>query len=148
MLGRGLAGATMTLRHVGEREQFGRPLAKFQAVQQLVAELAGEVSALQIGADSAVLAVDSGAADSARSAWLAVACARTDAEQSISRIGAIAHQMHGAMGVTQEHALHRFTRRLWSWREDGVTASAWADAIAGRVLDAGAPSLWEQVVGS
>src|SRR3546814_9024460 len=30
----------------------------------------------------------------------------------------IAHQVHGAIGFTQEFALQRFTRRLWSWRSE------------------------------
>ncbi len=133
----------MTLRYAGEREQFGRPIARFQAVQQLVAELAGEVAAMEIGADAALLALESGASN----AWLAVASAKTDAERSISRLTAIAHQVHGAIGATQEHQLHRFTRRLWSWREEGGSASFWAVLIADRMLADGSPSLWEQIVG-
>ncbi len=134
---------SMTVRYTGEREQFGRPIARFQAVQQLVAELAGEVAALQIGVDAALLALASGSS----LAWLAVASAKTDAERSIARLTTIAHQVHGAMGATQEHALHRFTTRLWSWREEGGSATRWADAIAGRMLAPQAASLWEQVVG-
>ncbi len=133
----------MTLRYVGEREQFGRPIGRFQAVQQLVAELAGEAAALEIGSDAALLALESGASNS----WLAIASAKTDAERSISRLTAIAHQVHGAIGATQEHQLQRFTRRLWSWREEGGAASFWAEVVAERVLADGAPSVWEQVVG-
>jgi acyl-CoA dehydrogenase len=133
----------MTLRYAGEREQFGRAIGRFQAVQQLVAELAGEVAAMEIGADAALLALESGASN----AWLAIASAKTDAERSISRLTAIAHQVHGAIGATQEHQLHRFSRRLWSWREEGGAASFWAVVIADRLLADGSPSLWEQVVG-
>lgn len=39
--GAGQTVLELVLRHLREREQFGRPIAKFQAVQQLVAELAG-----------------------------------------------------------------------------------------------------------
>lgn len=133
----------LTLRYTAVREQFGRPIGRFQAVQQLVAELAGEVAAMEIGADSALLALESGAWN----AWLAVASAKIDAERSIARLTAIAHQVHGAIGATQEHGLHRLTRRLWSWREEGGAASFWAVVIADRVLADGAPSMWEQVVG-
>ena len=67
----------LTLRYTAVREQFGRPIGRFQAVQQLVAELAGEVAAMEIGADSALLALESGASN----AWLAVASAKIDAER-------------------------------------------------------------------
>jgi acyl-CoA dehydrogenase len=132
-----------TVQHVSDRVQFGRPLAKFQAVQQLVAELAGEVAALQIGVDAALLAVESDAPHAA----LAVAAAKCDADRSIHRITAIAHQLHGAIGATHEHALRQYTLRLWSWREEGGSGSQWARRIAGRVLDPAAPTVWEQVVG-
>jgi acyl-CoA dehydrogenase len=134
---------TMTVQHVSDRVQFGRPVAKFQAVQQLVAELAGEVAALQIGCDAALLAVESDAPYAA----LAVAAAKCDADRSIHRLTAIAHQLHGAIGATHEHGLRQYTLRLWSWRDEGGTGSHWARRIADRVLDPTAPPVWEQVVG-
>lgn len=134
----------MTLRYAGEREQFGRPIGRFQAVQQLVAELAGEAAAIEIGADAALLAVESGASN----AWLAIASAKIDAERSISRLTAIAHQVHGAIGATQEHRLHRFTRRLWSWREEGGAASFWAEVVADRVLTDGSPRCGNRLSGT
>jgi acyl-CoA dehydrogenase len=133
----------MTVRHVRERVQFGRPLAGFQAVQQQLAELAGEAAALQIGADAAVLAVDSG--DPA--AWMRVASAKCDADRSVHRLTTIAHQLHGAIGATHEHALRQYTLRLWNWREEGGSGRQWAEQIGRRVLDPEGPSVWASVVG-
>jgi acyl-CoA dehydrogenase len=132
-----------TVRHVQGREQFGRPIGRFQAVQQELASLAGEVTALQIGVDAAVRAVESGAGQ----AWLLTAGAKVDADRSVTRLTTIAHQLHGAIGVTHEHALRRWTLRLWSWRDDGGAAAQWAAAIGARVLAPEAPALWQQVVG-
>lgn len=133
----------LTLRYVSEREQFGRAIGRLQVVQHLVAELAGEATALQIGADAALLALQSGAT----TAWLAVASAKIDADRSATRVTAISHQLHGAIGATHEHALRRFTLRLWSWREEGGTSTEWSDALATRLTADRSPSLWEQIVG-
>jgi acyl-CoA dehydrogenase len=134
----------MVLQQVREREQFGRAIARFQAVQHLVAELAGEVTAVSIGADAAVRSLQDGPPDAA---WLAVASAAIDGDASVTRIAAIAHQLHGAIGTTHEHALHRFTTRLWTWREEGGTSREWSAALADRLLAPERDELWVQVSG-
>jgi acyl-CoA dehydrogenase len=43
-------------------------------------------------------------------------------------VAAIAHQLHGAIGTTEEHRLRLTTTRLWSWRdEDGTAAECFAE---------------------
>ncbi len=151
MAGAAATVQALTVQHVRDRVQFGRPLAAFQAVQQQVAELAGEVAALQIGADAAVLALDrasrTGAEAGGAAEWMRVATAKCDADRSVHRLTAIAHQLHGAIGATSEHALRRFTLRLWSWREEGGTGRQWAERVADRVLQPEGPGLWAHVVG-
>ena len=161
------AGAAQTvfdlvLRHVAEREQFGRPLSAFQAVQHLVAELAGEVQALTLGAEAALLSLAmperaDRSAPGGRAvglspaglghAQMAVGSAKVVSAQASGRIAAIAHQLFGGIGVTHEHPLHRSTTRLWSWREEGGTEGQWSDRLADRALDGSAPGLWQQLVG-
>ena len=128
----------LTVAYAAERRQFGQPLNRFQAVQQMLAELAGEVAL-------AAAAVDAAVADPL-SAKL-VASAKVAAGGAAGRGAAIAHQVHGAIGFTHEHQLHRWTTKLWAWRDEFGTESAWAEALGDLVARAGADRLWEVVTG-
>ena len=57
----------------------------------------------------------------------------------------VAHQAHGAIGFTKEHVLHRFTRRLWAWRDEFGGESEWAFALGEMVARNGPDSLWPLV---
>ena len=57
----------------------------------------------------------------------------------------IAHQVHGAIGFTYEHALHFVTRRLWSWRTEFGAESLWAERIGRRAASRGAAALWSDL---
>jgi acyl-CoA dehydrogenase len=57
----------------------------------------------------------------------------------------IAHQMHGAIGFTHEHSLHRLTRRLWAWRDEFGTESWWS-LEPGREVAAEADALWPRML--
>jgi acyl-CoA dehydrogenase len=120
-----------------DRSQFGRPIAKFQAVQHNLATLAGEVAAAGAAADLAAEACSGkeiGIAD--------VAIAKVRAGEAAGAGAAIAHQVHGAMGFTYEHSLHHATRRLWAWREEFGNEAVWAQRLGRMVAAAGADQLW------
>jgi len=53
--------------------------------------------------------------------------------------------MHGAIGFTQEHRLHYWTRRLWSWRDEFGNEAFWARRLGGAVAAAGADRLWHGI---
>jgi acyl-CoA dehydrogenase len=54
--------------------------------------------------------------------------AKAQASDSAGTVAAIAHQLHGAIGTTEEHRLRLTTTRLWSWRdEDGTAAECFAE---------------------
>ncbi|MCZ4492738.1 MAG: putative Acyl-CoA dehydrogenase [Conexibacter sp.] len=131
----------LTVAYVREREQFGRPIAKFQAVQQQIAVLAGEVASASAAVDAAVLAEARGAAP-----W-PVAVAKAEASGAAGRAAAIAHQLHGAMGFTDEYALHHLTRRLWAWRDEFGDESEWWIALGREAAAAGPERLWHVVSG-
>lgn len=137
-----LAGAARavlaaTQRYVAEREQFGRPLARFQAVQQQLAALAGEVAAMQVAAGAAVLAVEAAEADPAAraSAQVAVAAAKAVTSAGAQVVAATGHQLHGALGYTREHPLGTWTTRLWAWREEFGAEGLWQDQLAAAVTE-------------
>jgi alkylation response protein AidB-like acyl-CoA dehydrogenase len=124
-----------------DRVQFGRPIAKFQAVQHNLAQLADEAAAAGAAADAAAEAIAThGIAAERAIAQCAIAKLRVG--EAASTGAAIAHQVHGAMGFTYEHTLHHSTRRLWSWREEFGNETYWALRIGRMVADRGADDLW------
>lgn len=125
----------MTVRYAGERVQFGRPIARFQAVQQHIAALAGEVVAARAAVSAAV--TDDGEIDP-----VSTAAAKIRAGIAASNAAALAHQVHGAIGFTQEHRLHRLTRRLWSWREEFGNELYWSRRLGEWIVERGADGLW------
>jgi acyl-CoA dehydrogenase len=127
----------LTVAYVSEREQFGRPLSKFQAVQHELARLASEVAAASAAADMAVEAI-TGTGDPT----LAIAAARVRTGEAIGIATSIAQQLHGAIGFTREHALHRFTTALWSWREEYGGHGHWAQILGEAALAAGPEGFW------
>ena len=124
----------LTLAYARQRQQFGQPLNRFQAVQQEIAELAGAVALALAAVEQAV----------DEPSPLRVGVAKAVAGESAGRAAAIAHQVHGAIGFTDEHQLHRSTTRLWAWRDEGGTEMEWTDALAGKVVS-GERGLWEMV---
>jgi acyl-CoA dehydrogenase len=139
-----MAGAMQTLlalsvQYAQERVQFGRPIGKFQAVQQNLAVLAGQAAAATAAAEGAIEA----AGRDLSSPLIAAAKIRCGEAAGIG--AAIAHQVHGAIGFTQEHSLHHSTRRLWSWRDEFGNEAEWSRALGGRAAKAGADQLWSMI---
>ncbi|HEX5091741.1 MAG TPA: acyl-CoA dehydrogenase family protein [Burkholderiales bacterium] len=126
-----------SVRYASERVQFGRPIGRFQAVQQSLALLAGHAAAATAAAEAAMEVV---ARDPASPA---IAAAKIRAGEAASVGAAIAHQVHGAIGFTQEHVLHHFTRRLWSWRDEFGSEARWSVMLGGAIAAGGADRLWQ-----
>lgn len=127
-----------SIEHVSSREQFGRPLIKFQAVAALLAELASEYALARTALDQASRALGAERAD----AQSRVASARVVAGHAATVGSRIAHQLHAAMGITREHPLHRSTRRLWSWRDESGTARSWAARLGSALVPQDESAVW------
>ena len=141
MSGAAQGALSASVRYATERVQFGRPIAKQQAVQHALAETAAEVEAMRASADAAV-AVCAEEGFLTESGLVAVATAKAQAGASAEVVARLAHQVHGAIGTTQEHSLHRVTLRLWSWRDEFGSERFWQEQL-GRLALAGDP--WEEV---
>jgi acyl-CoA dehydrogenase len=127
------------VRYATERKQFGRPIGSFQAIQQNLAVLAGHVAASGIAAESAFRAADRG------DARFEIAVAKIRVGEAAGVGAGIAHQAHGAIGFTYEHSLHFATRRLWAWRAEFGSESAWARELGEHVAARGADALWSDL---
>jgi len=138
------AALELTIEYSKERVQFGRPIGKFQALQQSIASFAGEVAISNASADAATEAVErAGGVD--HEAWVEIATAKTLLEEAVNLGAAVAHQVHGAMGFTYEHQLHHLTRRLWSWRDEYGSDVTWSRRLGAEVLKWGPDSLWPKI---
>lgn len=128
-----------SVKYANDRIQFGRPIAKFQAIQQELAVLATHVAASGVAADYASSSMDDGCED------LAIASAKSRVDDAVSIGASIAHQVHGAIGFTYEHGLHFATRRLWSWRAEYGSGSYWAKSIGQKAVASGSKNFWPSI---
>ena len=138
-MGRALA---LSIEHVNTRQQFGRPLGKFQAVQQSLAVMACEVRAVEAAAAALATRLDAANLDTA-AADFEIAAAKLRANRAVGVVTAIAHQVHGAIGFTEEYDLHRVTVPLMRWRGAHGNDAYWAQRLGRHVADLGGRGLWE-----
>ena len=141
-----VAGAyDLTRSHVSTREQFGRPLVRIPAVAANLARIKAALIQCEAALDRATAAAWDGADDgtAAVAAVAAVAAARVIAGRAATETARLAHQLHGAIGVTAEYPLHRFTKRLWAWRDADTTEHEWSVLLGERAAAGGEAVLWD-----
>lgn len=137
------AACELTVAHTGERVQFGRQLSKFQAVQHSLAAMAGEIERARAATALATAAAnDYGFAHPATD--YAVTVAKVGVGRAVSPVTTIAHQLHGAIGVTIEHRLWLATMRARSWVDEFGTTTHYARRLGRLALAADDP--WDVVV--
>jgi acyl-CoA dehydrogenase len=134
----------ISVRYSNERVAFEKKISKFQAVQHNLAKLAGEAAAALAAASSAADAISHATAfDDA--VFLEAASAKIRCAEAAEKGAAIAHQVHGAIGFTLEHILHRYSLRALAWRDDFGHDSHWAVELGKLVAARGADELWPLV---
>lgn len=141
-----IAGALETLLDLSvaysqERVAFEKPIARFQAVQHNLARLSGEVAAAVAVAESAADALATLPAD-ANELLLEVASAKIRCGEAAEAGARIAHQVHGAIGYTDEHVLHRYSLRALAWRDEFGNESTWARRLGSIVCGQSSAQLW------
>ena len=133
--------SSQSVAYANERTQFGKPIGKFQAIQQQLAVLSTQAAACGVITDHACAQVDKRGADAA----FEIAAAKIRLDDASSVATSIAHQVHGAIGFTYEHGLHFATRRLWSWRAEFGAGREWAAELGRETMAGGADALWPRV---
>jgi acyl-CoA dehydrogenase len=132
----------LSIEHVNTRQQFGRPLGKFQAVQQSLAVMACEVRAVEAGAAALATRLDAVVLDPSAASF-EIAAAKLRANRAVGVVTAIAHQVHGAIGFTEEYDLRRVTIPLMRWRGAHGNDAYWAERLGRQVSGFGGRGLWE-----
>ena len=136
----------LACEYAKQRVQFGRKIAQFQAIQQELARCGGEVAAAVATALSATgvfeRLADDHSATAVQQTLMAVAAAKIRAADAAREAVAITHQVHGAIGVTNEYALHHVTLRALAWREEFGNEVYWSMKLGRAMLAAGADHYW------
>lgn len=136
----------LCVEHVTSRIQFGRPLAKFQAVQNLISDVAGEAALARAATEAALNAAVANGWTTPELDFL-VAVARSCAGHGTSMAVRNAHQIHGAIGITREHRLHEYTRAALAWRSEFGSMQYWDDQVTDAAMHASAGGLWGLITG-
>jgi alkylation response protein AidB-like acyl-CoA dehydrogenase len=106
MLGSAEAVFEMTLAHLKSRVQFGVPIGSFQALQHRAARLYVEIELMRAAVRSAHALLDAGA-----DARAAASLAKAKCSDAGMLIAHEAIQMHGGIGMTEEHDVGLFVKR-------------------------------------
>jgi len=128
LIGGADAALDMTVRYVGEREQFGVRLGTFQAVQQMVAVMAIELEGARHVTRQALWRLANG-----RPADREIAIAKAWTARAYREITLLAHQLHGGAGYVVEHQLHRHTLRAKEAELLFGSTEEWLEDLAGRL---------------
>ena len=115
---------TMTLDYLRTRQQFGKPLGSFQALQHRAADLRIQITLSRASVEGAARTLDAGAGPDVTRA--AVSRAKARAAEAAMLVTREAVQMHGAVGYTDEHDVGLFLRKAM------VLANAYGSAALHR----------------
>lgn len=135
---------SMSIDYVSAREQFGRPLSKFQAIQHQLAVAASEVAAAAMSASQSISALDN-MLDDPQNTWMQAAISKVQIGHSVEIATSAFQQVHGAMGYTMEYDLHHYTRRLWAWRDSLGNEHLWAQKLGQSLASKNSDQLWQGV---
>jgi len=96
----------MTVDYAKERKQYDRPIGSFQVIQHYCADMATDVDGTRLSTYQPAWMLSEGLPCTKE-----VAIAKAWAGEACQRVMALAHQIHGAIGVTIDHDLQYYTRR-------------------------------------
>jgi alkylation response protein AidB-like acyl-CoA dehydrogenase len=100
----------MTIQYAKERHQFGRPIGSLQIIQHYCADMLCQVEACKYLTYQAAWLLSEG-----MSANKETAIAKACCSDAFKKVTQIAHQVHGAIGFTEEHDLHLYYKHAKAW---------------------------------
>jgi acyl-CoA dehydrogenase len=131
----------LLVEYANTRVQFGRPIGKFQAVQHMIADCAAELAVTRAALDSVLRT-----AGTQHESLLNLLSAKAQAGRAATHVAAAAHQTFGAIGFTEEHELHHYTKLLWMLRDEWGRQSDCEQAVGVIALKAGRNGIWPAIV--
>lgn len=144
LVGNAWGAYTLTRDYVVSRQQFGAPLIEIPSVATALAQLVVQIRAAEVALDHAVDTLGEPAASAAQGHG-SVAAARIAAAQTATLVARTTHQLHGAVGITREYNLHRYTRALWAQRDADESEQNLAGRLGATTLAAGEDVLWGEL---
>ena len=114
-----------TVDYAKERKQFDRPIGSFQVIQHYCADMITDVEGTRLSAYQTAWLVSEGLPCTQE-----VAIAKAWAGEACQRVMALAHQIHGAIGVTIDHDLQYYTRRAKAAEVTFGDASFYREVVA------------------
>ncbi len=130
-LGLGLAQAALedSIRYAGERQAFGRPISRFQAIQHKIAEMATRLEAARALVYQAAHQIDAGAGDRKLSAM-----AKLFATEAANYVADECTRIFGSYGFAMEYDAQRYFRDARFLLYGGGTSEILRNIIAREVM--------------
>ncbi len=128
-----MAVFSRTLQYANDRQQFGKPIGKFQAIQHQLSVMSEHAFAARMAAQLG-LRTEGAVPDRLR-----VAMAKARTSEAALEVAGLSHSIHGAIGFTREFDLQLYTRRLHAWRQAAGSESYWHDVMGQALLDSPEP---------
>src|SRR5690606_30716888 len=124
-----------SLAYADQRQQFGRPISRFQAVQHHLVLIAEAVASVAAAVGSAVHCA-------LEHRLMMAAAAKIKLGEQSAILTRLALRVHSSIGATNEHPLQLRTCRLWSWQDEFGTAADWATDLADELVFPDSPGAW------
>ncbi|MCI0338500.1 MAG: acyl-CoA/acyl-ACP dehydrogenase [Acidobacteria bacterium] len=120
-----------SVEYAKTRQQFGKPIGTYQAVQHQCADML----LMTESARSAVYFAAWAVAENDQSAKLGVSLAKSYCSDAVREVGNHGIQVHGGIGFTWEHSLHIYYKRAKGSEIMFGDANYHREEIAGKVID-------------
>lgn len=126
----------LSVQYANDRVQFGKPLAAMQVIQSYLARIAEQVLFAEAAVSTAI---------GSPSEWNC-GIAKAVTGRAGMEVAQLAHQIHGAIGMSGEYPLGRYSARVWAWSEEYGRSDDWEAQLGCSLFHTTAPSIWRSIV--